>query len=94
MGIDLTYFVNFGNIINAKKYLGKIKIHKLHIELLILFKLSIIAIISKVCCTLLLILKIIYKHISTNSDKLCIAVLHPLVITLTGLLALGLLNKP
>ena len=65
------------------------------INVLLLFKLSIIASISDVSFTILSIFKTFeYKHFSTKIGKFSIAVPHPLVITLTGLPALRVLIKP
>ena len=57
------------------------------VNVLLSLKLSIIVSISDVFFTLLLIFKTSdYKHFSTKIDKFSIAVPHPVVITLTGLL--------
>ena len=57
--------------------------------------LSIIVSMSDVPFTLLPIFKTSeYKHFSTKIDKFCIAVPHPLVITLIGLSTLCVLTKP
>ena len=65
------------------------------VNVLLLFKLSIIVSISDVSFTLLSIFKTSqYKHFSTKTDKFSLAAPHPLVITLTGLPASGVLINP
>ena len=65
------------------------------VNVLLLFKLSIIVNISDISFTILSIFKIFeYKDLSTKIDKFSITVPHPVVITLTGLPTLCDLFKP